>query len=105
MTESVKMNKSPIIDPVTNERPGQELHLPAFGSPRNHEHSAPSMKRWVERFGQLEWGDRLNMLFAAFLGAILIAALSPILLVLWMCQLARKGVESRLPEGSKAKLQ
>lgn len=105
VTELVKMNKSPIIDPATHERPDQEVHSPAFRQPRNDEHPGPSMKRWVDRFRQLEWGDRLNMVFAAFLGAVLIAALSPILLVLWMCQLARKGVESRLPEDSKAKLQ
>ena len=51
------------------------------------------MKRFGGNFRQLGWGDRLNLVFATILGLALVMALSPILLVSWIClRLAKRGL-------------
>ena len=46
--------------------------------------SGLSMVARLRRFRQLDWADRLNLIFATILGCALVLALSPLLLVTWI---------------------
>ena len=51
------------------------------------------MMAWMRRFRQLDWADRLNVIFATLLGCTLVLALSPLLLATWIwMQLANHRV-------------
>jgi hypothetical protein len=57
-----------------------------------HGTSRSPIVAWLEHFRQLDWADRLNLILAAVLGCALVLALSPLLLVAWVCmQLATHG--------------
>jgi hypothetical protein len=43
--------------------------------------------RFGAAFRELEWRDRLSLIFATVLGLALVLILSPILLVSWVCLL------------------
>jgi hypothetical protein len=83
------MNKPRIVEIPTSkraERPSGDIVQ------RGHEEATGlSMVGWMKRFRQLDWGDRLNLLLAGFLGLALVLTLSPLLLVSWIClQLAER---------------
>jgi hypothetical protein len=84
------MNKPRIVEIPTSkraERPSSEVIRRA-----HEEGTGLSMVGWIKRFRQLDWGDRLNLLLAGFLGLALVLALSPVLLVSWICLwLAERG--------------
>jgi hypothetical protein len=46
-----------------------------------------SIMRFGAAFRELEWRDRLSLIFATVLGLALVLILSPILLVSWVCLL------------------
>ncbi len=57
-----------------------------------------SIVAWMKRFRQLDWVDRLNLVLAAILGLALVLALSPMLLISWIClQLAKRTHPLRRP--------
>jgi hypothetical protein len=52
----------------------------------------------MQRFRQLDWADRLNMILSAILACALVLVLSPLLLVSWIwMQLAKHGFAFRRP--------
>lgn len=73
--ESVEMNKLNTCDAATSEGQAADIAPCHFG----------------EKFRQLAWRDKLNVIFAAVLGVVLVLALSPILLVAWVCLLLGKA--------------
>ena len=80
--------------------PSKELADPVLRQLRAGKHgaSASPMVAWVQHFRQLDWADRLNLILAAILGCALVLALSPLLLVAWLCtQLGRHGLGLRRP--------
>ncbi len=85
-----RMNKPRIVEIPTSKRakrPSGDVVQ------RGHEQATGLlMVGWKKRFRQLDWGDRLNLLLAGFLGLALVLALSPLLLVSWIClQLAERA--------------
>jgi len=87
------MSKPQIFEEATSP----EEHLESFPEtttpPGDSGQAGHSIKRFGGNFRQLGWGDRLNLVFATILGLALVVALSPILLLSWMClHLARRGL-------------
>jgi hypothetical protein len=84
------MNRPRIVEIPTSKR-AERSSSEVIRS--GHEEGAGlSIVGWIRRFRQLDWGDRLNLLLAGFLGLALVLALSPVLLVSWIClQLAERG--------------
>jgi hypothetical protein len=90
------MNKPEGVENIRKEvvvdRPGSQLR------PGKHATSSFSVLAWLQRFRQLDWPDRLNLILAAILGCALVLVLSPLFLVSWLCmQLARHGLAFRRP--------
>lgn len=103
-TDQWKMDNSPSIDPLRTDEAEQPSSSPPFGQARDDDTPGHQVERWLERFRQLGWDDRLNMILAAFLGAVLIVVLSPVLLGLWIyLQVANRGRRSRPTESAEFK--
>ena len=64
--------------------------------PDKHGTRGSSIVSWMQRFRQLNWADRLNMILSAILACALVLVLSPLLLVSWIwMQLAKHGLAFR----------
>jgi hypothetical protein len=94
------MNNSHGVEIGREKKPEQET---ASGPRQREESTRFSIPVWLQRFQQLDWPDRLNLILAAILGCALVLALSPLFLVSWLCMhLARHGLGCRRPDHLRA---
>jgi hypothetical protein len=56
-----------------------------------------SANRFSKEFWDLELHDKIGMILAFLLGAFLVLALSPILLVSWLCLFAKRRFQDASP--------
>ncbi|HEY5707741.1 MAG TPA: hypothetical protein VIS96_19435 [Terrimicrobiaceae bacterium] len=102
--EPVEMSKPQICETETNGKDEVQLET---SQARGHAHFA---NRAIIRFGnafcELEWHDRLSVIFATMLGFALTVVLSPILLVSWVfLLLSKRGNPSKRSNGLAFKSQ
>jgi hypothetical protein len=96
------MSKPQIFEEATSPEEHLESFPESTAPPCDSGQADHSMKRFGGNFRQLGWGDRLNLAFATILGLALVVALSPILLVSWLClHLAKRGLGFKSSIGSK----
>jgi hypothetical protein len=92
-----QMNKPNRVQSVRNKEVADEAVSSQPGAGR-HGPRRFSIVAWWQRFRQLDWADRLNLILATILGCALVLALSPLLLVSWIwMQLAKHGLGVRRP--------
>ena len=78
--------ESPRSQKIADPPPSRQLR------PGKHGTGGFVIVAWMKRFRQLDWADRLNLILATILGCALLLALSPLLLVSWICmQFAKQG--------------
>ena len=86
------MNKPESVERARNEKVADRPES-SPPTPGQHGTSGFSIVAWLQCFRQLDWADRLNLILATILGCALVLALSPLLLVCWICmQLAKHGL-------------
>lgn len=96
------MNKPQTFKIPTSQRNEQPLRSSEVMRLRHEVGTGPAMMGWTKRYRQLEWEDRLNLVLAAILGLGLVMALSPILLISWIClRLAERGIRFGRPASLK----
>ena len=91
------MNKP---DTVEDTRSEEVADCPDADQLRLGKHGAWgfSIVAWMQRFRQLDWADRLNLILATILGCALLLALSPLFLLSWICmQFAKHGLGFKRP--------
>ena len=93
------MNEPEIVETTIN----QEMANPGGTgqtTPGQHRtNNGFSIMARVGRFRQLDWADRLNLIFATVLGCALVIALSPLLLAAWIwMQLANHRAGATRPD-------
>jgi hypothetical protein len=91
------MNKPDTLENTRSEEVADCLD-PNQLKPGKHGAWGFSIVASMQRFRELDWADRLNLILAAILGCALVLALSPLLLVSWICmQLAKPVFGFRRP--------
>jgi hypothetical protein len=91
------MNKPDAVENTRSEEVADCLD-PNQLKPDKHDAWGFSIVASMQRFRELDWADRLNLILATILGCALLLALSPLFLLSWICmQFAKHGLGFKRP--------
>jgi hypothetical protein len=83
--------------PPTRARSDPRIPLKTGKNSSSYERVISSVTRFLKEFWELELHDKIGMILAFLLGAFLVLALSPILLVSWLCLFAKRRFQDASP--------